>query len=1011
MPFNSLQFRHPFRKYQSMILDLVQSKQDADADHKYHIVAPPGAGKTIVGIELICRFSNPAVVFAPTSTIQSQWQEKVGMFLDDPAQIADWVSLDPRDLKPFNVFTYQLLSTPGEALDFLRELAEADWLETLVREGKADDDAAARVRIETLKANNPDAYDAEIRKHYARRKRGALRDPEFDGTQLIHANAKALIDRLVGYGVRTVVLDECHHLLDYWALIIKELIRRIPDARIVGLTATLPGLDSDDEYENYVGILGEVDFEVPTPAVVKEGDLAPYRDLVLFCEPTPREMEYLDDIQGAFERALHAIADSGRFSRWVAATLLFQSRDVWLNFVNEKPLLAAAGIKYLKLRSQPIPDDLPQLDEMDGPLTLDDWASLLEPFGLNVLKISDDPADHKLLSDLEKALAPFGLSLTERGLRQGRAPGDLVLALSESKDAATVRILQAEQKALGAQLRAVVITDYEKVSARARKLKDVLDPDAGSAVRLFRALVADVELNALDAILVTGTTVLLDSDHGEELLTDMRQWLANRNLDATVEYGETDDDKIMALIGTGKDWSSRTYVQLVTAMFEQGFTRCLVGTRGIFGEGWDALGLNTLVDLTAVTTSTGVNQLRGRTIRLDPSWDRKVAHNWDVVCTARTFERGNVDLLRFVRKHEQYWGVVHAGEWDQAMADASAVTQGYGLGARAHGQIAKGVVHVDRELAFDLCTRDFRQINFERYNRRMLARATPESRLSSFDLWGIGEPYSNFTYSATQLETTELKFLTAHTVTETLAKLLREFRATLLASLLWVAYLCLYAVNVGAGGGLTLLLCVAAPVILALPIIVLAVNARSAYRLFKKTLIDDIPPDGILLDAGKAVLAGLRDAGLVSRNVSDDFIRVHRTAKDGYEIFIDHASPEDSDAFARAYRQVFGPIHEPRYLITRGVSTLPQTAWQPAWFFLRRLARSGQDAADMVYHPVPDVLGANKQRAETFAGHWRRYMGGGELIFAKSESGRKVLLQARAQRRPKVKQMAFEVWR
>lgn len=32
-----------------------------------------------------------------------------------------------------------------------------------MREGKADDDAAARVRIETLKVNNPDAYDAEIR--------------------------------------------------------------------------------------------------------------------------------------------------------------------------------------------------------------------------------------------------------------------------------------------------------------------------------------------------------------------------------------------------------------------------------------------------------------------------------------------------------------------------------------------------------------------------------------------------------------------------------------------------------------------------------------------------------------------------------------------------------------------------------------------------------------------------------------------------------------------------------
>ncbi|MBM4424027.1 MAG: hypothetical protein FJ030_11650 [Chloroflexi bacterium] len=1005
---NPLQFRHPFRKYQKMILDLVKSK--GETDRKFHIVAPPGAGKTIVGIELILTFGQPAVVFAPTSTIQSQWQEKVGLFLQDPSQISEWASLDPRELKPINAFTYQLLSTPGENLDFLRELAEVDWIDALVRESKADDEAAARLRIETLKANNPAAYDSEIRKRYARRKREALRDPKFNGAQFIHANARALIDRLVGFGVKTVVLDECHHLLDYWALIIKELIRRIPDARIVGLTATLPGLDTDDEYENYVGLLGEVDFEVPTPAVVKEGNLAPYRDLVLFCEPTPRETDYLSDIQSAFERALHAITDSDRFSRWVAATLLFQSPDVWLNFINEKPLLAIAGIKYLRLRQQPIPEGLPLLDEMDEPMTLDDWANLLEPFGLNVLKTSDDRADHKLFSDLEKALAPFGLSLTERGLRQGRAPGDLVLALSESKDAATIKILRAEQKALGAQMRAVVITDYEKVSARARKLKDVLDPDAGSAVRLFRALVADSELNALDAILVTGNVVLLDSDHGEEMLGVMREWLSARNLETTIEYGETDDEKIMSLIGTGKDWTSRTYVQLITAMFEQGFTRCLVGTRGIFGEGWDALGLNTLVDLTAVTTSTGVNQLRGRTLRLDPSWDRKVAHNWDVVCVARKFERGNADLLRFARKHAQYWGVVNNGEWQQMLADASAVAQAQMLVGREHGQIAKGVVHVDRDLAFDLCARDFRQINYDKYNRRMLARATAESRVDSYKLWGIGEEYSNFTYTATQLGAAEIKFLTAHRVTDTLKRLLREFIATLLASLMLALYICLQAARVAVGvGGLDGLLCAFGAVSFIVPAVVFAYNARSAYRLFRKALVDDVPPDGVLLDVAKAVLAGLRDAGLIGRNLSDDFVRVRQTDADGYEVFIDYASPEDSDTFARAYQQTFAALREPRYLITRDVSTLPQSVWQPLWIFLRGLVR--QDKVDMVYHPVPDVLAANKQRAESFAEHWRRYVGGGELIYTKSEAGRKALLRARAQRRPKVKQMAFEVWR
>ncbi len=63
----TLAFQHPFRRYQRMVLDQAES---AGADRRYHIVAPPGAGKTILGLELIRRIGEPAVVFAPTSTVQ-----------------------------------------------------------------------------------------------------------------------------------------------------------------------------------------------------------------------------------------------------------------------------------------------------------------------------------------------------------------------------------------------------------------------------------------------------------------------------------------------------------------------------------------------------------------------------------------------------------------------------------------------------------------------------------------------------------------------------------------------------------------------------------------------------------------------------------------------------------------------------------------------------------------------------------------------------------------------------
>ncbi len=69
------------------------------------------------------------------------------------------------------------------------------------------------------------------------------------------------------------------------------------------------------------------------------------------------------------------------------------------------------------------------------------------------------------------------------------------------------------------------------------------------------------------------------------------------------------------------------YVGMATEIFERGITKCLIGTRGLFGEGWDSQALNTLIDLTMTTSPVSVKQLRGRSIRLqanDPAGARKM---------------------------------------------------------------------------------------------------------------------------------------------------------------------------------------------------------------------------------------------------------------------------------------------------------------------------------------------------------------------------------------------------
>jgi hypothetical protein len=79
--------------------------------------------------------------------------------------------------------------------------------------------------------------------------------------------------------------------------------------------------------------------------------------------------------------------------------------------------------------------------------------------------------------------------------------------------------------------------------------------------------------------------------------------------------------------------------------------------------------------------------------------------------------------------------------------------------------------------------------------------------------------------------------------------------------------------------------------------------------------------------------------------------------------------------YADCLAELLGPIENPRYLITR-----PGHGW-----FRRRVD----------YHSLPTPLGANKERANVFAAHWRRRVGTVELIYTRTRGGRATLLRAR----------------
>ena len=68
--FNNIHFKGNFRDYQQRVLD------NADKylkDGKINIVAAPGSGKTVLGLELIRRLALPCIVLSPTTAIRQQW--------------------------------------------------------------------------------------------------------------------------------------------------------------------------------------------------------------------------------------------------------------------------------------------------------------------------------------------------------------------------------------------------------------------------------------------------------------------------------------------------------------------------------------------------------------------------------------------------------------------------------------------------------------------------------------------------------------------------------------------------------------------------------------------------------------------------------------------------------------------------------------------------------------------------------------------------------------------------
>lgn len=216
-------FQKTWRVYQRRVLDQLDSYLE---DKRFHLVSAPGSGKTVLGLEVIRRIGQPALVLAPTITIRDQWADRlVDCFLPAGHGRPAWVSIDIKAPALITIVTYQALHSICSN--------SHEW------EPESPTDENGDVARKTHHDKNE--------------------DPEQD--TFIHvpttlANAK----------FRTLVVDEAHHLRAEWWKTLTFVAEKLNDPTIVALTATPPYDVSAFEWQRYEELCGPVDAEVSVPA-------------------------------------------------------------------------------------------------------------------------------------------------------------------------------------------------------------------------------------------------------------------------------------------------------------------------------------------------------------------------------------------------------------------------------------------------------------------------------------------------------------------------------------------------------------------------------------------------------------------------------------------------------------------------------------------------------------------------------------------------------------------------
>jgi superfamily II DNA or RNA helicase len=900
---SDIRFRKPWRSYQQRVLDELKDHLD---DNHLHVIAAPGSGKTVLGLEVMRRLNRPALILSPTVAIRDQWVDRfVNLFLPNSHEVPPWVSRDIRKPQFITASTYQGLHS--------------------VYTGEPD---GGRRRTED---GEQTPEDRGRRTEQGRRKAGG-RD--------------ALLKHLQRLGVRTLVLDEAHHLRNEWWKCLADLNKHLSKPTVVALTATAPFDVSPFEWERYIGLCGPIDSEISVPELVAQKNLCPHQDYVYMSAPLQAEQQEIREFRKEVEAFVQRFcSDQGFVTALESHACVSRPRECVEEILDDPPFYSSVAFFLNHVHGRPprellrtlglSPRKCPKLDM--------EWLTIL--LAGCFYTHAKSFADHKdlfqrILRDAKRA------GVVDRRTVSLKSSTNVarLLIRSASKLRSIEDIVRIESDTLGPNLRMVILTDHIRRADFPKDQADVKPIKRLGVVPIFEQIrrgrgnplwLPETDRAGTGACaygILTGTLTVIPS----ESCARLREIAPGLGIEpADITFKPLDHDGRFCEV-TIRGADKHKMVALITSLFNQGHITVLVGTTSLLGEGWDAPSVNALILASFVGSYMLSNQMRGRAIRTQDGNPTKTANIWHLVCQEEAAKKPNEDMETLARRFKSFVGVSFTSNRIES-----------GLGRLGLGEPP------------------YTKPKMDHINGVMTQRARDRARL--------------ITDWEQSLDASRDGCLVEQVAASPLA-LPRDFvfRNTLLA-LLWQGWfwgvsvfsLLMQSTDNNSRNmslrSLLILLAVAsgAAALAALP------KCLKALWLFLRH--GSIASS--MKQVGKAVLKAMVQGDQIETSISQLKV-VTRPLNYGFVICsLRGGTTRERSIFLDALQEVLGPIENPRYVLVRK-SLL-------GWFVRKD------------YHAVPAVLGRNKDLAEYFRKMWARHVGSVDLVYTRTPEGRRLLLKAR----------------